>query len=81
MEHKINDFPQYRRLKNGKAFYRIVNNLHFTEVQLIGEKRIKHEVKAKQYPEKLRIIDMLAAEDPFELCSSEEFDHQLSFVL
>ena len=37
MEHKINDFPQYRRLKNGKAFYRIVNNLHFTEVQLIGE--------------------------------------------
>ena len=81
MEHKINDFPQYRKLKNGKAFYCIVNNLHFTEVQLIGEKRLKHEIEAKQYPEKLRIMDMLACAEPFEYCAVEEFNHQLNLVL
>jgi hypothetical protein len=81
MEHKNNDFPQYRKMKNGKAFYRIVNNLYFTEVQLLGEKRLRHEVEAKQYPEKLRIMDMLSCAEPFEVSTPDEFNAQLNFTL
>lgn len=79
MDHKSNDFPQYRKLSNGKVFYRINNNESFTEVQLLGSKSLIHEVKAVQYPEKLRIMDMLSATEPFVLSDENEFN--LYYVL
>ncbi len=79
MDHKSNDFPQYRKLSNGKVFYRINNNESFTEVQLLGSKSLIHEVKAVQYPEKLRIMDMLSAAEPFVLSDENEFN--LYYVL
>jgi hypothetical protein len=81
MEHKVNDFPQFRKLSNEKAFYHIINNETFTEVQLMGQKRFLHHVKAVQYPEKLRIMDMLSCTEPFEECSSQEYFEQEIQVL
>jgi hypothetical protein len=68
------NFPQYRKLSNQKSFYRIESSVQFTEVQIMGSKRFVHSVEARQYPEKLRIMDMLNCEPPFELSDRNEFD-------
>jgi hypothetical protein len=68
------DFPQYRKLSNRRSFYRIESSVKFTEVQIMGSKRFVHSVEARQYPEKLRIMDMLNCEPPFELSDRNEFD-------
>lgn len=52
-------------LSNGKVFYKIESYDSFTEAQFLGEKKMLFHVKAEKYPEKLRILDMLANEDPF----------------
>ena len=57
--HKDNLFPQYRKLSNGKAYYKIVNERNFEEIQLIGTIKMNYKIEAKQYPEILKIQDML----------------------
>lgn len=70
--NKDNFFPQYRKLSNEKAFYKIVDERNFEEIQLIGSKKIFHKTKAEQYPEMLRIQDMLNCLDGFFVNSSQE---------
>lgn len=77
MAVKNTDFPQYRKLSNHRCFYEIIDERHFREVQLIGSRALIHEIKAEQYPEMVRIMDMLAAEEPFCLSSAEEFKKML----
>lgn len=52
-------------LSNGKVFYKIVSMDEFIEIQFLGDKKMEFRMKAEQYPEKLRIMDMLAFEDPY----------------
>lgn len=59
MNNKVTDFPQYRMLSNGKSFYKITDDLHFEEVKLVGTRVYRQEFTANQYPEMLRIKDML----------------------
>lgn len=65
MNHKVTDFPQYRMLSNGKVFYKIISMDEFIEIQFLGEKKMEFRMKAEQYPEKLRIMEMLAFEEPY----------------
>jgi hypothetical protein len=75
MNNKVKDFPQYRKLSNEKSFFKILNNSSFQEVQVIGKKKIFHTVEAKQYPEMLRIQDMLQLHAEFyESSTKEEWD-------
>ena len=37
----------------------------FIEIQFLGEKKMEFRMKAEQYPEKLRIMEMLAFEEPY----------------
>ena len=73
MEHKNTDFPQYRKLSNNRCFYEILDERHFKEIQLIGSRVVLHDIRAEQYPEILRIMDMLAAHEPYLMSNSEEF--------
>ena len=73
MEDKNTDFPQYRKLSNNRCFYEILNERHFREIQLIGARAVLHDVKAEQYPEMLRIMDMLALQEPYLISDAEEF--------
>jgi len=73
MEDKNTDFPQYRKLSNDRCFYEILDERTFREIQLIGKRAVLHLVKAEQYPEILRIMDMLALQDPYLMSNSEEF--------
>ncbi len=52
-------------LSNGKVFYKILSMDEFIEVQFLGEKKMEFRMKAEQYPEKLKIMDMLAKENPY----------------
>jgi hypothetical protein len=74
MIDKNTDFPQYRKMINGKAYYKIINNRSFQEIQLIGSKMRLHQIEANQYPEMLRIMDMLATETPFVEITANEFE-------
>lgn len=53
----------YRMLMDGRHFYRIESDSSFTEIQLIGNRRTIHEIKASQYPEKVRIQQMIELAD------------------
>jgi hypothetical protein len=59
MDYKNTDFPQYRKLSNGLRFYEILSYDEFDELTIMEDKVTLFKVKANQYPEKLRILDML----------------------
>jgi hypothetical protein len=73
------DFPQYRRYTNNLSWFKIEDERHFIELQFIGEKVLRYEVHATQYPEMLRIRDMLTYELPgLEPLSPELFEALVS---
>jgi hypothetical protein len=59
MDFEDMKFPVYRKYKNNKSYFKIINALVFEEVQLIGSKRMIRQTKAVLYPEKLFIRDLL----------------------
>ena len=66
-------FPVYRKLSNSKSFYRIEDDRNFFEIQVIGKKCFLTQTEAKQYPEIIRVTDMLTLSDPFIESTVEEF--------
>lgn len=70
---KSTKFPQYRKLNNEKHFYKIIDSRTFEEIQLIGTKIKKYTIEATQYPEMVRIMDMLNCEPPFVLADEKEW--------
>jgi hypothetical protein len=77
------DFPQYRKLSNNKAFYEIVNERTFNEIQIVGSKAFYYIHDADQYPEMLKIKEMLdLSESSIESSSKEEFQRlKLQYAL
>ncbi len=59
MNDKNTHFPQYRKLKNGLRLYKINSPNYFEELQILGDRVFHFAFTAEQYPEKLRIMDML----------------------
>ncbi|MFN6114996.1 MAG: hypothetical protein ACK46G_07760 [Flavobacteriales bacterium] len=52
-------WPQYRRMADGRHYYRIEGPDRFTELQRVGSRWLLHAVHATMYPEMLRIQEML----------------------
>ena len=52
-------FPVYRRYKNNKSYFKIINPRLFEEIQLVGSKRIIRHTTAKQFPELNFIRDLI----------------------
>jgi hypothetical protein len=69
------EFPQYRKLEGFGRFYRIDNERHFTEKYELKDSWTTHEVAAEQYPEILRIQDMLNEEFSFRKMTDTEIKH------
>ena len=80
MSDKIKQFPQYRKLPNGKSLYKILDDKSFIELQKMGSRWWLYTVNAKQYPEVLKIMDMIAFEDPYVLGDENEFELIYSYV-
>lgn len=68
------EFPQYRKLSNDKSLYCIDDESHFTEIQIIGQKVFELKIHAIQFPEKLKIKDMLNCENPYLKIEKIEFE-------
>ncbi len=74
MSYKGTDFPQYRKLSNEKVYYRIRSERDFDEIQRVGTRGMWFSMKAEQYPEILKIQDLLACTDEgIQLASEAEF--------
>ncbi len=74
MDNKVNDFPQFRQMKGRKVYYKILSASEFIELSWIGEQKMVHRVVATQYPEMLRIMDMLNCVEPFDYLENTEQD-------
>ena len=73
-EDTINmEFPQFRKLKNGRSYYQITAPNAFIEMQLVGSKWFKYEFEVSQFPDLLRIQEMLLNQSLFLPCTPEEF--------
>ncbi len=66
-------FPIFRKLSNSKVFYKIISSVEFEEIQLMGSKLNFSFHKAIQYPEKLKIIDLINLEVNFLESSENEW--------
>jgi hypothetical protein len=67
------NFPLFRKLSNGKRFYKILSTNEFEEIQLIGSKSFKRKIHATQFPEMILIQDIIELVQPYHLSSEEEF--------
>ena len=65
------DFPQYRSLEGFNRHYLIVNEGEFVEATLRNNSWNFQTVVAEQYPEKLRIQDMLNEEFAYKKATPE----------
>lgn len=66
-------FPAYRKLSNLKQYYKINSQNEFEEIQLVGSIKNHFVHQAEQYPEKLKIIDMLALKSPYLESNEQEW--------
>lgn len=74
MSYKGTDFPQYRMLSNEKVFYRIRSDREFDEIQIIGSRAMWFSMVAQQYPEILKIQDLLTfADEGVQSLAEERF--------
>ncbi len=76
------EFPQYRKYKKIKTYFRINSEKSFDELTLMGQKYLLHSVEAIQYPEMIRVQDMLKNENEmWEIISAKEFEEQYTYAL
>ena len=74
MQSDTFDFPQYRKYTGIETYYKIESNDSFIELMKIGSSLKEHHVQANQYPEMLRIKDMLVCLDQrWEVISEETY--------
>lgn len=66
------NFPQYRKLDGFQRYYEIIDDRTFVEIALVNGKPTTSRIEAKQYPEMLRIQDMLDCQWNFRRMEEEE---------
>lgn len=71
-------FPQYRKYKNNKHFFKIISNSEFDEIHFIGSKIIITKHHAKILPDRNLLHDLLHdIGNTCELSTEEEYQSQL----
>jgi hypothetical protein len=71
-------FPQYRKLEGFLRFYEIIDDRTFVEAVVLNGKISHNRVEAQQYPEILRIQDMLNREWNYRDMEQEEITQYFS---
>ena len=66
------EFPQYRKIAGFDRFYKITGERSFIEKYQLNGVWVTHEVQAVQYPEIIRIQDMIQQQWSFRKMSDEE---------
>lgn len=68
------EFPQFRQLENGRSLYKITAPDQFIELQQIGSKWMVYTFELQQFPDLLRLQDMLSCQVPFEVLDAHQFN-------
>jgi hypothetical protein len=68
------DFPQYRKLEGFQRYYRINDERSFDEIVVVNGKVTMNHIEAKQFPEMLRIQDMLNCEWNYRMLDAQTFE-------
>ncbi len=56
-------FPQYRSLNNNQVVYQIISDIEFIELKITGKYYSINNYRAHQYPEKVKIREMILNTD------------------
>ncbi|CAG5085253.1 hypothetical protein [Parvicella tangerina] len=59
----MTNFPVYRKYTNKNTFFKILSENEFEEISQLGNQLVSYHVIAHQYPEQLRIMDMIGCKD------------------
>ena len=70
-------FPAYRKYKNNKHFFKIINENEFEEISFIGSKVIVTKHLAKILPDRNLISDLLHDNNFAEKSNQEEYESYL----
>jgi hypothetical protein len=70
----IIEFPAYRKLANHRSLYRIHSYSSFDELQLVGSKVHLYSFEVSQFPDLLKIRDMVYLDAPYLLSDALEFE-------
>ena len=71
-------FPTYRKYKNNRNFFKIINESEFEEISFIGKKTVVIKHLAKILPDRNFISDLLHdVGNTSELSSEEEYKQYL----
>lgn len=70
-------FPAYRKYKNNKNFFKIINENEFEEISFIGSKVIVTKHLAKILPDRNLIADLLHDSSFAETSNKEEYESYL----
>jgi hypothetical protein len=65
-------FPLYRKYPNNKSYFKVLTELHFIELQIIGKYFRMEEFVAKIMPDRYLVSDMIDLSQGFWVSSSEE---------
>jgi hypothetical protein len=52
------DYPQYRKYKNNKAYFKIISETEWEEIRMMGSKYILEHFTVKILPDRNYIYDM-----------------------
>ncbi len=75
------EFPIYRKYKNSETYFKINNEKSFEEISFVGSKTFHYVIEAKQYPEFLRIKDMMECKDDVWVAINEsDFNKQKNSI-
>jgi hypothetical protein len=69
------EFPQYRKLEGFRRYYKIVDDRTFIEIAFVNDRPVESRIEAKQYPEMVRIQDMLDCQWSFRNMDESEIAH------
>jgi hypothetical protein len=71
------NFPVYRKYKNNKSYFKIINPLLFEEIQVIGTKKIVKRTEVKLFPERNFVHDLVFNfSEMADEISAEEYDRE-----
>ena len=71
-------FPTYRKYKNNKNFFKVINENEFEEISFIGSKVIVTQHLAKILPDRNLIADLIHDSNIAELSNQEEYELYLN---
>ena len=75
------DFPQYRKYKNNKSYFKISSLTEWDEIQIIGSNYLLSKFEVKIMPDRNFIQDMLFDYTAnWDVIEEEEYNEQLNRV-